>query len=145
MYTIGYTRLNLTYAVSTVSRFMSNPGKQHWKAVKCVLRYLRGTGRLGLAFQRLKTKKLKILQGYVDADYIGDHVQRKSTTDYVFIVAESFVIWKAKLQDIVALLTTEVEYMATVETSKEALWFRRWSVHLESYLIQFRSIVTVKV
>jgi len=37
--------------------------------VKWVLQYLRGTARLGLAFQRLKTGKLKVLQGYVDADF----------------------------------------------------------------------------
>jgi len=51
---------------------MSNPGKKNWEVVKWVLRYLRGTTRLGLMFQRLKTGKLRLLQGYVDADYAGD-------------------------------------------------------------------------
>ena len=43
---------------------------------------------------------------------------------YVFTVADYVISWKAKLQDIVALLTTEAEYIATVKASKEALWLR---------------------
>jgi len=42
MYVMICTRPDLAYAVSTVSRFMSNPGKQHWEAVKWVLRYCEG-------------------------------------------------------------------------------------------------------
>ena len=66
------TRPNLAYAFGTISRFMSNPGKQHWEAVKWVLRYLQETARLGLVFQRLKTGKPRLLQGYVYADYAED-------------------------------------------------------------------------
>jgi len=43
----------------------------------------------------------------------------------VFTVAECIISWKAELQDIVALSTTEEEYMTAVEASKETLWFRR--------------------
>ena len=68
IYAMVCTRPDLAYAVSTVSQFMSNPEKQHWKAVKWVLQYLRGTVRLGLVFQRLETKKSRLLQGYVDAN-----------------------------------------------------------------------------
>ena len=42
----------------------------------------------------------------------------------MFTVAECIIIWKAELQDTIALLTTEAEYMAAVEASKEALWLR---------------------
>ena len=100
---------------------MSNLGKQHWKAVKWLLQYLLGTARLGLGFQRLKTEKPKVLQGYIDVNYAGDLDQRRSTTDYVLVVAECVVSWKAKLQDTVTLSTTEAEYMTAVEAFKEAL------------------------
>jgi len=75
-------------------------------------------------FQILKTGKPKVLQGYVDADYAGDLDQQRSTTGYVFKVAECVICWKTELQDIISLLTTEAEYMAVVKTSKEALWLR---------------------
>jgi len=58
-------------------------------------------------FQRLETGKPKVLQGYVDSNYAGDHDQRRSTTGYVFTVTECIVSWKAELQDAMALLTTE--------------------------------------
>ena len=42
MYAMVCTRLNIAHAVGVVSRFMSRPGKQHWEAVKWILRYLKG-------------------------------------------------------------------------------------------------------
>jgi len=59
--------------------------------VKWVLRYLRGTARLGLVFQKLETEKPRVLQGYINADYAGDLDQRRSTTGYVFTVAECVI------------------------------------------------------
>jgi len=56
MYVMVCTRPNLAYAVSIVSRFISNLGKQHWEVVKWMLRYLRGNVKLGLEFQRLKMR-----------------------------------------------------------------------------------------
>ena len=97
MYAMVCTRPDLAYAVNTISQFMSNSEKQHWEAVKWVLRYLQGTAGLGLVFQRLKTEKPRLLQGYVDADYAGDLDQQRSTMDYVFIVAECVISWKAEL------------------------------------------------
>jgi len=91
IYDMVCIRLDLTYAVSTVSRFMSNPDKQHLKAVKWVLRYLRGTVRLGLVFLRLETGKPRILQGYADADCVEDLDQRRSTMGDVFTIAECVI------------------------------------------------------
>ena len=59
MYAMVCTMSDLAYAVSTVSRFMSNPGKQQWETVKWVLQYLRRATRLGLVFQRLKRESLR--------------------------------------------------------------------------------------
>ena len=43
MYTMVYTRPDVAYVVGVVSRYMSNPSEEHWKDVKWILRYLRGT------------------------------------------------------------------------------------------------------
>ena len=72
--------------------------------------------------KRLKTRKPRLLQGYVD--YAGDLDQRRSTTGYVFTVAECVISWEAELQDTIALSTTEAEYMAAVDATNEALWLR---------------------
>ena len=50
MYTMVCTRPDLTHGVGVVSRFMSRPGKQHWEAVKWILRYLRSSSETYLCF-----------------------------------------------------------------------------------------------
>ena len=72
-------------------------------------------------FQILKTRKPKLLQGYVDVDYARDLDQQRSMTGYVFTIAEYAISFQAELQDTIAHLMTEAEYMAVVEASKEAL------------------------
>ena len=48
MYAMVCTRPDIGYAVGVVSRFISNPGKEHWNAVKWILRYLKGTSNMCL-------------------------------------------------------------------------------------------------
>ena len=50
MYAMVCTRPDIAYAVGVVSRFLSNPGRQHWEAIKWIMRYLRGTSKLKLTF-----------------------------------------------------------------------------------------------
>lgn len=68
MYAMVCTRPDIAYAVGVVSRFLSNPGKEHWAAIKWILRYLRGTSSLCLCFGNGKP----VLDGYTDADMAGD-------------------------------------------------------------------------
>ncbi|KAG8503399.1 hypothetical protein CXB51_001318 [Gossypium anomalum] len=120
MYAMVCSRPDLSYAVSAVSRYMANPGKEHWKAVQWILRYLRGTTDVCLQFGRTKDGVI----GYVDADFAGDLDRRRSLTGYVFTIGGCAISWKATLQTTVALSTTEVEYMAITEACKEAIWLK---------------------
>ncbi|KAG8489147.1 hypothetical protein CXB51_017180 [Gossypium anomalum] len=120
MYAMVCSRPDLSYAVSAVSRYMANPGKEHWKAVQWVLRYLRGTTDVCLQFGRTKDRVI----GYVDADFAGDLDRRRSLTGYVFTIGGCAISWKATLQTTVALSTTEAEYMAITEACKEAIWLK---------------------
>ena len=80
MYAMVCTRLDIAHAVGVVSRFMVNPRKDHWEAVKWIFRYLRGSSKLCLTFGDSKP----ILEGYVDANWVGDLDGRKSTSGYLF-------------------------------------------------------------
>ena len=62
------------------------------------------------------------LQGYVDVDLAGDIDSRKSTTEFVFTLGYTTISWVSNLQKIVALSTTEAEYVATTEVRKEMIW-----------------------
>jgi hypothetical protein len=120
MYAMVCTRPDIAHAVGAVSRFMTNPGKQHWEAVKWILRYLRGTTDRCLCFRRGELK----LQGFVDADFAAEVDHRRSTTGYVFTVGTTAVSWISQIQKIVALSTTEAEYIAVTEASKEMIWLQ---------------------
>jgi len=58
----------------------------------------------------------RVLQGYIDADYVGDLDHRRSMMGYMFTVGECIISWKVELRDTVAFSMTEAEYMAAVET-----------------------------
>ena len=90
--------------------------------MKWILRYLRGTTNQALCFGDSSID----LQGYVDADMIGDRDNRRSTTGYVFTVGGTAVSWVSKIQSVVALSTTEAEYVATTDASKEMIWLQRF-------------------
>ncbi|GJW65930.1 retrovirus-related pol polyprotein from transposon TNT 1-94 [Tanacetum coccineum] len=66
MYAMVCTRPDLAHAVSVVSRYMHNPGKIHWEAVKCILRYLKGTSNIGLSFEKSRASPNGVV-GYVDS------------------------------------------------------------------------------
>ena len=120
MYAMVCSRPDIAHAVSMVSRYMSRPGKVHWEAVKWLLRYLKGTSNVCLEFGR----NANGLEGFCDSDYGGDLDDRKSTSGYVFTLGGTAVSWQSTLQDVVALSTTEAEFMAITEAFKEAKWLK---------------------
>eukprot|EP00253_Pinus_taeda_P028155 PITA_28155 len=122
MYAMVCTRPNIAHAVGVVRRYMNNPGKEHWMVVKWILRYLKGTTNQALCFGGLNI----YLQGYVDIDMAGDKDNRWSITRYVFTVGGTTISWVSKIQSVVALSTTEAEYVAATEASKEMIWLQRF-------------------
>jgi hypothetical protein len=126
MYAIVCTRPDIAHAVGFVSRYMNNPGKEHWEAVKWILRYLRGTTTHALYFGGSNT----ILQGYLDSDMASDKDSRRSTTGYVFTMRGTIVSWISKLQKVVAFSTKEAEYVVATKASKEMIWLQRFMEEL---------------
>ena len=115
LYLATRTRPDITYAVSNVARFASNPTTQHWTAVKRIFRYLRGTIHLGLLYKGSDSTEVV---GYSNADWGGDY------TDFIGGTAIS---WRSNKQTCVALSTAEAEYMALASAAQEAVWLRQLS------------------
>ena len=118
------TRPDLSHSVGVLSQSMSNPGQDHWTGVKRILRYIKGTLNLCLKFVASKTKNIN-LKAYADADWAGDGISRKSTSGYVFQIGDSTVTWRSKRQSIIALSSTEAEYVSLCQAAQEAVWLRR--------------------
>lgn len=100
MYAMIGTRPDLTYAVGLVCRFISKPLKEHWQALKWILRYVNGSLNIKLCYSN---KEEFTAIGYCDSDHAGDLAGRKSTLGMVFTVGGNAVRWKSNLQKVVTL------------------------------------------
>ena len=120
MYVMVCPRPDIAYAVAIVSRFLSNPGRLQWEAVKWIMRYLRGTSKLKLTFGNGKL----VLVCYTNSHMAMDVDNRRSTSGYLMTFLGGAVSWQSRLQKCVALHTTEAEYIAAAEACKELLWMK---------------------
>ena len=121
IYAAVSTRPDLSIAVAILSQFMANPNKEHWSGIKRVLRYVKGTSHYGLMYRYSDEFSLT---GYSDADWAGDEATRKSMSGYIFKLGECTISWGSKKQSVVALSTTEAEYIALSLACQEAVWLR---------------------
>ena len=112
------TRPDISYAVSRVSQYSTNPNSTHWTAVKRIFRYLAGTQHRGLYYGRHGVGR-----GYTDADWGGGE-DRKSIGGYAFTLNGAAITWNSKKQATVALSSTEAEYMALTQAVKESIWLQ---------------------
>ncbi|TFY76086.1 hypothetical protein EWM64_g7925 [Hericium alpestre] len=118
MYAALGTCPDVANSVTTLSQFMQNPGHIHWEAAKCVMWYLKATRNEWLIYG---TDSEGRIAGYSDADW-GSNDHRHSIFRYIFLIDGGAVSWSAKKQLIVALSSTEAEYVALTHAAKEALW-----------------------
>jgi len=122
MYLMVATRPDLGYAVGAVSQFAASPDEEHLAAVKRILRYIKGTA----GYQLNLGGDLKGLQleAWSDADWAANNIDRKSISGYCFKLGVGAVSWRSKKQTSVALSSTEDEYMALTQATKEAMWIK---------------------
>lgn len=117
MYAMVCTKLNIAYVVGVISHFLSNSEKQHWKAIRWIMSYLRGNSKLKFCFG----SDTLALVGYTDSYIAGNVDTRKSTSSYIITNAGRVVSWQFKLQKCVPLFITETKFIAITEIYKELL------------------------
>lgn len=121
LYLATSTRPDIANTVSKLSQFLNCFDNTHWKAAKRVLRYLKKTINFGLIFKRTDES----LFGYTDSDWANSIDDRKSYTGFCFIFCGSSISWESRKQCTVALSSTEAEYMALSDGTKEAIYLRK--------------------
>ena len=122
LYAAIASRPDIAQAVGAVSKFNSKPTQTHLTAVKRILRYLKSTVDISLKYQQ--TDNCSLI-GYSDADWAGDQDDRHSTTGNILLMANGPISWLSKKQPIVALSTSEAEYVALSSITQEAVWLKR--------------------
>ena len=121
------TRPDIFFAVTQLARFNSNPGKDHVKASKQLLRYLSGTKEEGIRYTADKVFSGKIrITAYVDSDWAGCPDTRRSTMGYIIMISNGPVSWKSKMMPMVAQSSCEAEFMALSEVCRELMWICRF-------------------
>ncbi|XP_051132505.1 endo-1,4-beta-xylanase 5-like [Andrographis paniculata] len=108
------TKPEIAYFVGVLGRYQSNPGVDHRKAAKKVMRYLQGAKDFMLMYRQ--TNLLEMVS-YSDSDYAVYIDTRKSTSDYVFMLAGGAISWKSAKQSITATSTMEAEFISCFNTS----------------------------
>ena len=92
MYAAVATCPDITFAISTLSQFLENPGLIHWEAVKHILRYLSSTKTHALTYGNERHD----LYGYTDADGASqDH--RHAISGYAFLINGATISWVSRV------------------------------------------------
>ena len=123
MYAQVFTRPDIAFIVGMLGRYMSNPGVDHWKAAKRVMRYLKRTKDFMLTYRR--SDSLEIFR-YSNSNFAGCQDSKRSTSGYVFILAGGVISWSSAKQTLIASSTMAVEFIACYEASNHGIWLRNF-------------------
>ena len=106
---------DIAYVVNKLSRYTSNPGPDHWKAIVRVLRYLKYTKNYRFHYSKYPV----VLEGYCDANWISDTKDSKSISGYLFTLGGEVVSWKSSNQTCIARSTMEFGFIALDKAGEE--------------------------
>lgn len=120
LYLANKTRLDIAFQVGYCSRHQNCPNENDKNNISSILRYIKGTQKLGIEYR----VGIGDLVAYCDADFAGDLDTRRSTTGYVICYGGGPIAWASRKQPIVALSSTEAEYIAAAECCKELMYIQ---------------------
>jgi hypothetical protein len=131
LYLMIGTRPDISYAVTHLSQFTTNPSEDHYKAALHICCYLAGTQDYKLVYGKAADK------GYTDSDWAANKIRHRSVTGYFFKLADGIISWCSHAQKTIALSSTEAEYMTLSNCSRQAVWIKTM---IEELGIQFKTI-----
>ncbi|XP_071902585.1 secreted RxLR effector protein 161-like [Coffea arabica] len=119
MYAQICTRPDIAYITGMLGGYLINPGLDHWKTTKRVLRYLQKIKDYMLTYR--KSDELEIVE-YTDSNYAGCQDTMKSTSGYVYLLARGAISWKSAKQSLIASSNMAAEFIACYEASNQEIW-----------------------
>jgi hypothetical protein len=122
MYLMLGTRPDLAFSISILSRYMKEPRMAHWKAVKRVFHYLKGTIHYGLVYSVPEGANARLLlETFSDSSH-ANNADLTSQCGYAVVCSGAAISWKSIKQPKVSGSTTESEYKAIWYACQEQIW-----------------------
>ena len=115
------TRPDISFAVIKMAQFSANPSARHMDILKYILRYLNTTRNKCLVYDGASNKGLI---AFTDSDWASDKIKQRSQTGFFFMIAGAIFSWQSRAQKTIALSSTEAEYMALSDCSRQAVWIK---------------------
>ena len=125
---------NILFSVGLCVIFQQDPKEVHLTIVKRIFRYLIGTCNFGIYF--MYNREFRLIS-YRDTDYAGDKIERRSISGSYHINGGNLVTWISKKQGLVALSTTQVEYIPAASCYTQLIWIKN---QVEDYIIYEENI-----
>ena len=120
-YLANATRADIAPALNILAQYLRAPQERHTKAIKKVVRFLKGTRERGLTYHRNNKHPLF---GCSDSNYAAE-TNARSRTGLTIIRAGAAIMWRTVVQNLVhALSVAEAEYYAGCDITKVILWVR---------------------
>ncbi len=119
LYIMLGTRPDIAYAVTKLSQFAANPSEDHLSKALYICRYLVGTKSYSLVYDRASGLGLTAC---TDSDWASDPATRRSQTGYFLKLANGIFSWTSRAQKTIVLSSTEAEYMALSDCSRQVVW-----------------------
>ncbi|XP_047306157.1 secreted RxLR effector protein 161-like [Impatiens glandulifera] len=138
MYAQFCTRPDIAFIVDVLGRYLNNPGMDHWKAAKRVMRYLKKTKDYMLTYKR--SDHLEIV-GYSDSDFAGCPDSRRSTPGCVYTLNGGAISWRSAKQTLVTSSTMEAEFVACFEASHHGIWSSSKSKHIDTKFLRVKKML----
>ncbi|XP_071728450.1 secreted RxLR effector protein 161-like [Rutidosis leptorrhynchoides] len=113
------SRPGIMFVTFLCARYQADPKDSHYKVVKRIFRYLKGTPNLGLWYP--KGSGFDLIR-YTDTDYAGCKLDRKSTSGGCQLLGGKLVSWSSKKQNSIATSTVEAEFVAAGGCFAQLLW-----------------------
>ena len=121
-------RPDIAYDVGVLGRYQSNPGVDHWKVAKKVMRYLQGTKDYMLMYKRADYLEVT---SYSNANFASCMNSRKSTSRYIFMIPGGAVSWRRVKKTLTATSTTEAAFISCFEATSHGVWLRSFIMGLK--------------
>ena len=127
LYLVKHSRLDIANAVRELSKVADGANASHWKALLRTIKYVICTENLALRLKpNTKTQGAQFhLSGITDSDYAGDRDTRTSVYGYIIYFLGAPIAWKSKAGKSVTLSSTEAEYFALSEVTKEIIFVKQ--------------------